>query len=63
MLLCGAMQVGECIQHVCKWFRMHPAERMPANGELASIIADNRYLAQQPMCPDAAQRPFDGEKD
>ena len=54
ILLCGAMQFGECVQLVCKWFRMHPAERVPANGELASIITDNRYLGEHPMCPDAA---------
>jgi hypothetical protein len=49
VLLCGAMQVGECAQLVYQLFRMHPAERLPANGELASAIADNHYLAQHLM--------------
>ncbi len=43
---------------------MHPAERVLANGELASIIADNHHLAQQPVCLDAApQRAFGGNTD
>jgi hypothetical protein len=62
--MCGAMQVGECAQLVYQLFRMHPAERLPANGELASVIADNHYLAQHLMCLDLPpHRPFVGGTD
>ena len=50
------MQVGEGVQLVHQPFRVHPAKRMVADIELASVIADN--YAQQPMCLDATpQRP------
>ena len=63
-LLRGAVQIGEGVQLVHQPFRMHPAQRMLADVELASIIADNHHLAQQPMRLDAApQRPFGGDAD
>jgi hypothetical protein len=44
--------------------RMHPAQRMPANGKLAGIVADNHHVAQQPVRVDAApQCPFGGDAD
>jgi hypothetical protein len=52
------VQVGEGVQLVHQPFRVHPAKRMVADIELASVIADNYDLAQQPMCLDATpQRP------
>src|SRR5512146_1207288 len=48
-LLRGAMQIGEGVQLVHQPLRMHPAQRMPANGKLAGIVADNHHVAQQPM--------------
>jgi hypothetical protein len=63
-LLRGAMQIGECIQLVHQPLRMHPAQRMPANGKLAGIVADNHHVAQQPVRVDAApQCPFGGDAD
>ena len=50
-LLRGAMQIGECIQLVHQPLRMHPAQRMPADGELAGIVADNHRLAQEARAP------------
>ena len=42
----------------------YSAERVSTDIELASIIADNHHLAQQPMRLDAApQRPFGGDTD
>jgi hypothetical protein len=51
-----------------KWTRTSRSERLvlrgPANGELASAIADNHHLAQHPMGLDAApQCPFGGDTD
>src|SRR5712675_1182163 len=38
-LLSGAVQIGEGVQLVYQPFRMHPAERVAADVELASVIA------------------------
>ena len=63
-LLSGAVQIGEGVQLVYQPFRMHPAERVAADVELASVIAEDHHLTQQPMRLDAApQRPFGGDTD
>ena len=63
-LLRCAMQIGEGVQLVHQPLRMHPAERVPADVELACVVADNHHLAQQPVRLEAApQRPFGGDTD
>ena len=68
------MQIGECVQLVHQPLRMHPAQRMPANGKLPGAprvrlrrpedrLADNHHVAQQPVCVDTApQRRFGGKQ-
>jgi hypothetical protein len=38
-LLSGAMQIRECVQLMHQPFRMDPAQRVLANGELSGIVA------------------------
>ena len=62
-LLRGAVQIGEGVELVHQPLRMHPAQRMPADGELAGVVADNHRLAQQAVRLDAApQCPFGGDQ-
>src|SRR5512133_1241077 len=45
-------------------FCMHPTQRMPADGELASVVTDDHHIAQQSVRLDAApQRAFGGYAD
>ena len=41
------MQIGERVEFVDQPFRMHPTQRMLADGELASVVTDNHPIAQQ----------------
>ena len=54
VLLSGAMAIGESIQLVHQPFRMDPAQRVPADGELPGIVAQHHGIAQEAMRMDAA---------
>ena len=55
-LLERRVDTGAGVQLVDQPFRMHPAERVAADVELASVIAEDHHLTQQPMRLDAAPR-------
>jgi hypothetical protein len=61
-LLRGTVQIGERVEFVDQPFCVNPTQRMSADGELASIVADNHHIAQQPVRLHAApQRAFGGD--
>ena len=62
VLLGHAVQVGEGVELVHQPFRMHPAECMPADRELAGIVAhDDRIPQEATRRHDAPQCAFGGD--
>jgi hypothetical protein len=58
----GTVQIGEHVEFVDQPFCMHPTQRMPADGKLASVVTDDHHIAQQSVRLDAApQRAFGGD--
>jgi hypothetical protein len=53
-LLCVAVQIGEGVELVHQSLRVDPAQLMPADDELAGIIADHDGLAGETMGMNAA---------
>ena len=61
-LLGGAVQIGERIQLVHQPFRMDPAQRVSADGELPGIVTQHDGIAQKTVRMDAAPlSPFGGD--
>ena len=48
------MYIRECIQLVHQPFRMHPAQRVPADGELSGIVAQQHGVVQEAVLVNAA---------
>lgn len=61
-LLSGAMLVGKRVELMHQAFRMHPAQRMPANVELPGVIAQHHALREEFVRLNAApQSAFGGD--
>ncbi|MGD1038385.1 MAG: hypothetical protein ABR878_14645 [Roseiarcus sp.] len=59
----GALGVGERIEFVNQTFGMDPAEAMPADIELAGVVADGHGVGEQAMRLEAApQSAFGGDQ-
>ena len=54
LLLCGPMQIRESVQLVHQPFRMNPAQRVLADVELPSIVAEHHGVMQKSVRMDAA---------
>jgi hypothetical protein len=57
------MQIREAVQLMHQPFRMNPAQRVLANGELTGVVAQHHGVLQQPMRMDAAPHsPLGGDQ-